>query len=95
MQKHELKARVDGQMDEWKRNLDVMKAKADAAQGDTKVTYSQQVAGLQKQYDELKIKAAASWDTADDKWDEGSKDLETAWDDWTDRAAKALDDFNK
>ncbi len=95
MQKHEVKARVDGQMDEWKRNLDVMKAKADAASGDTKVTYSEKVAALQKQYDELKVKAAASWDTADDKWDEAAKGLEAAWDDWTDRAAKALDDFNK
>lgn len=95
MDKHELKARVDGQMNEWRRNLDVMKAKADATTGDTKVTYTERVAGLQKQYDELKTKAAASWDTADDRWEEASRGLETAWDDWTDRAAKAWDDLKK
>lgn len=95
MQKHEFKARVDGQMNEWKRNLDVMKAKADSASGDSKVAYTERVAGLQKQYDELETKAAASWDTADDKWDEVSKGLEIAWGDWTDRAARAWDDLKK
>jgi hypothetical protein len=95
MQKHELKARVEGQMDEGKRNLDIMKAKAEAATGDAKVTYGERVSGLQKQYDELKIKAAAAWDTADDKWDGVSQDLETAWDGWTDRATKAWGDLTK
>ena len=95
MQKHEFKARVDGQMDEWKRNLDVMKAKADSTTGDSKVAYTEQVSTLQKQYDELKIKAAGAWDAADDKWDETSRGLAGAWDDWTDRAAKAWDDSKK
>jgi hypothetical protein len=95
MQKHEFKARVEGQMDEWKRNLDVMKAKADSATGDAKVAHSEQIAGLQKQYDEVKAKAAAAWDTADDKWDEVSRDLGTAWDEWTDRAMKAKEDHEK
>ncbi len=95
MKKHEFKARVDGQMDEWKRNLDVMKAKAESSSGETKVAYTERVVGLQKQYDELKVKAAAAWDTADDKWDETSKGLGSAWDDWTDRAAKTWDDLKK
>jgi hypothetical protein len=93
MQKHEFKARVDGQMDEWKRNLDVMKAKSESASGDAKVAYAEQVSGLQKQYNDLRIKAAGAWDAADDKWDEVSKDLGDAWDGWTDRATKAWDEL--
>ncbi len=95
MQKHELKARVDAQIEQGKRSLDTMKAKAGAAGGDAKVTYTEHIAGLQKQYDELKIKAAAAWDAADDKWDEASSGLGSAWDDWTDRAMKAWDDRGK
>jgi hypothetical protein len=89
MQKHELKARLDGQMSEWKRNLDVMQAKVETATGDAKVTYAEQVAGLQKQYNDLSIKAAAAWDTGDEKWADVSRDLESAWDDWSDRAMKS------
>jgi hypothetical protein len=95
MQKHEFKARVDGQMDEWKRNLDVMKTKADASTGDGKVAYEEHVAALQKQYDDLKVKAAAAWDAADDKWDDVARDLGSAWDEWTDRAAEAWDEHAK
>jgi len=95
MQKQELKARVDAQMDEGKRSLDVMKAKAEASTGDVKVKHAETVAGLQKQYDELKIKAAGAWDSADDTWDDVSKDIAKGWDDWTDRAAKSWDDHKK
>ena len=95
MQKHEIKVRVEGQMEEGKRNLHVMKAKAEAATGDAKVAYAEQVAGLQKQYDDLKVKAAAAWDTADDRWGEVSRDLEAAVDDWTDRAGKAWKGLTK
>jgi len=92
MQRQELKARVDAQIDEGKRSLDVMKAKAESATGDAKVGYTEHAATLQKQYDDLKVKAAAAWDSADDKWEEIAGDVAKSWDDWTDRAAKAWDD---
>lgn len=95
MQKHELKARVDGQIDEGKRELDLMRAKAAAATGDAKIAYGEHVSTLQKQFDDLKIKAATAWDAADDKWDDVSRDVASAWDDWTDRAQKAWDDRSK
>jgi hypothetical protein len=95
MQKNELKARVDAAIDEWSRNLDVMKAKADSATGDSKVAYAQKVADLQKQYDDLKIKAAVAWDAGDDRWDSVSSDLERTLDDWLARAKKAWDDLTK
>ena len=93
MDKRESKARIEAQMDEWKLNLKTMKAKADAATGGTKVAYAEQVAELQKQYDEVKVKAATAADTADDKWKATAKDLENTWDDWVARAKKAKDDL--
>jgi hypothetical protein len=93
MDKRESKARIEAQMDEWKLNLDAMKAKADAATGDAKVAYAEQIALLQKQYDEVKVKAATVADIADDKWEATAKDLENTWDDWVARAKKAKDDL--
>jgi Na+-transporting NADH:ubiquinone oxidoreductase subunit NqrF len=93
--KHEMEARTAAQEDEWKRNLDIMKAKADAARGDAKVTYSQNVAQLQQQFDEFKVQAAKAWDVADDAWDQTSKDLETKWAEWELRAKSAWNDLTK
>lgn len=93
MDKHELKARIDSQTDEWKRNLDVMKAKADAAPADAKVRYREIVAKLQEQFDEFKIQAAKALDVADDKWDSAARDLELKWDEWELKAKKAWNEL--
>lgn len=95
MSKHERKTRLDAQGDEWKRNLDLMKAKAEAATGGAKVSYKKTVADLTKQYDEFKIKAAKAWDSADDTSEKTSRDLDLTWDEWELRARKALNDLNK
>jgi hypothetical protein len=93
MDRHETQARIDAQINEWKNNLGTMKAKAEASSGDAKVGYKESVAGLEKQLDAFKIKAAAAWDVADDKWDSSSKDLESSWKDWESRAKKSWDDL--
>ena len=95
MDKHEMKARMDAQLDEWKNNLETMKAKAAASQGQTHVEYTQTVADLQKQYDDLKIKAAAAWDAADDKLDSAQTDLELGWEEWVVRAKRSWSDLTK
>lgn len=93
MDKRELKARVDAQMDEWKRNLDLMRAHADAATGDAKVRYREELVDLQQRYDQFKIQAAKSWDEKDDAWEATSKDLELTWDEWKLRAKRAYDEL--
>lgn len=95
MDKHEMKARFETQMDEWKRNLEIMKAKAEASTGDAKVALLEAVAERQKEFDELKIQAAKAWDAADDSWDSASRDLELKWDEWQLRAKKAWNEFQK
>jgi len=95
MDRHETQARIDAQINEWKRNLDAMKTKAEAATGDAKVAYQENVGLLQKQLDELKVRAAKAWDVADDTWDASRKDLESAWSEWEDRAKKAWNELTK
>ena len=93
MDRHEMKARFEVQIDEWKRNLEIMKAKAEASTGDAKVEYLKVVSDAQKQFDDLKVQAAKTWDVADDMWDSTSKDLELKWEEWQLRAKKAWDDL--
>jgi hypothetical protein len=94
MDRHETKARVDAQINEWQRNLETMKAKAEASVGDSKVTYLKAVSESQGQFDALKIQAAKTWDVADDAWDSASKDLDIKWDEWQLRAKKAWNDLS-
>jgi hypothetical protein len=95
MDRHETRARVEAQIDEWKRNLDTMKAKAESSTGDANVKYKESVAKLQVQLDDLKIRAAKVWDSADDSWESASKDLESTWQEWEGRAKAAWDDLSK
>lgn len=95
MDKHELKARVDAQTHEWSRNLDIMMAKAQAATGDAKVKYLENVGQLQQQFDEFKVKAAKAWDSADSTWDQRSEDLERTWAEWEIRAKSAWDELTR
>ena len=95
MERHEMEARIDAQVDEWKRNLDTLKAKADASPGQANVAYRDALEPLQKQFDALKIQAAAAHDAADDSWDSVSASFETSWNEWQDRAKRAWDEASK
>jgi len=94
MGKHETKARIESGMDEWKRNLETMKAKTGSAASQANVKYRETVAQLQKQYDELKVRSARVWDAADDSFDSARKDVESAWDEWVGRAKKVWEDLS-
>jgi hypothetical protein len=93
MDRHETQARVDAQINEWRNNLETMKAKAGAATGDAKVSYLESVEQLQKQFDGLKIEAAKAWDVADDSWESAGKELELQLQDWEVRAKRAWSDL--
>jgi len=93
MDRHETKARVDAQINEWQRKIQTLKAKAEAATGEGKVEYQERVGQLEKQLDDLKIRAARAWDVADDKWDSAREDIELAWAEWEVRAKGAWRDL--
>jgi hypothetical protein len=95
MERHEIEARIDAQVDEWKRNLDALKAKADSSHGQADVAYRDALEPLQKQFDALKIQAAAAHDAADDSWDSVSSSFETSWNEWQDRAKRVWDEASK
>ena len=86
MERHEIKALVDARLEEGKRTLDAMQAKAGAATGEVDAEYRAKVAQLKQEHDELKVRAAHTLGTTGDALDSGRKDFELALDDWEGRA---------
>lgn len=70
-----------------------MKAKAEAATGETKVGYKETVAKLTEQLNDIKIQSAKTWDVADDKWDAMSTELQATWAEWEVRAKSTWNDL--
>ena len=86
MERHEIKALVDGRMAEGKRSLDAMKARADAATGEADAKYREGVRQLQTEHDEIRARAERVWNASEDEFDSASKDLERYLDAWELRA---------
>ena len=95
MDRHEIKARIDAQIDEWYRSIDALKARGEAATGTAKADYLKQASEYQTELDGLKIEAAKVWDVADDAWDSAGKDLQLKWDEWQLRARNAWSDLSE
>jgi hypothetical protein len=95
MSTHETKARIESAMDEWKRDLETMKAKTGSTVGQADVKYRETVAQLQEQFDDLTIKSAKAWDVADDSFDSALKDIQASWDEWESRAKRSWEDLSK
>jgi hypothetical protein len=93
MERHEMKARVGAQIDEWQRNLKLMRAKLDESTGEAKVDYQERLADLEQGFNDYKIRAAQAWDSGDDKWDESRRNLELTWDEWMLKAKRAWQDL--
>ena len=89
MERHEIKALVDGRLAENKRRLDAMHAKAGAATGESDARYRDNVRQLQKDHDELRARAERVWNASEADIDAARKDLERYLDAWEHRATEA------
>lgn len=96
MERHEIKSRVDAKLDGWKRDLNAMRVRVDASEGDSKAAYRAQVAALEKEHEALRSKAAQAFEasTADDeRWETVVDEIEKALDDWEKGATRTRDDL--
>jgi len=89
MERHEMKARIDAQIAEWKRNIHSVQAKAEESGDGAKSEYLRVSDKLGRQLDDFTIEAAKAWDSTDDSWDKASTDLELKWEQWQLDAKKA------
>tara|TARA_R110001583_G_scaffold195499_1_gene374371 strand:+ start:32569 stop:32859 length:291 start_codon:yes stop_codon:yes gene_type:complete len=81
MNKKELyQQKKQSQLNEWKAELEKLKAKASGASADTQLELNKQIKELQGKLDEGKTKLAEISDANEEAWESLKKGSESAWD---------------
>lgn len=72
--------KVCTQLDEWKAQIELARAKAASASVDRRMELNDRVRELEKSYEEAKARLDTAAETTDDAWDSVERDAESAWD---------------
>jgi hypothetical protein len=83
MSKEEYLAKLQAHLDEWKVDLEGLKAKAAEATGEAKAKLDEQIADLAPKWEEAKKKLEEWRGSADETWDEFKVEAEAKWDQLT------------
>ena len=83
------------QLDEWKADVDKLKAKASGASADAQMELNKQIGVLESKIEEGKIKLAELAETSSDAWESVTDGIESAWDSMRSAFSEALDKFKK
>ncbi len=86
-----LKAKID----EWNADLDKLSAKADQADGETKIKYQQQIEDLKSKRKELQDKVTNLKDASESAWEDIKEGVEKSWETWKESFSKAKTEFKK
>ena len=80
------------QLDEWKAEVDKLKAKASGASADAQLELNKQIKALEGKLEEGKTNLAAIANASEDAWESIKEGMESAWDSiksaFSDAAAK-------
>jgi len=68
------------QLDEWKAEVDKLKAKASAASADVQMELNKQIEALEGKIENGKAKLAEVADASEDAWESIKDGVESAWD---------------
>ena len=71
--------KLRAQLDEWKAELDVLKAKASNAEANAQLEYEHILAGLKGKHETAKSKLQELERASDDAWEDIKEGLEFAW----------------
>jgi DNA-binding transcriptional regulator GbsR (MarR family) len=71
--------KMKAQLDEWKADVDKLRAKASGASADAKLKLDQQVKDLEARIEEGKAKLAELADASEEAWDSVKEGIESAW----------------
>jgi len=83
------------QLDEWKAEVDKLKAKASGASADTQMKMNKQIEALEGKIEEGKTKLAEIADASEDAWESIKDGVDTAWDSMKSALYDAVDKFKK
>jgi len=71
--------KIEAKLDEWKADLNKLKAQAEAASADMTLSFKKQMNSLADKIEQGEDKLDELADKADDAWDDFREDLESAW----------------
>lgn len=72
--------KLQGQLNEWRAEIDKLKARADSAEGDAQLEYYQQVEDLRNRQDVAREKLEELKAASHDSWEDLKAGLDGAWD---------------
>lgn len=87
--------KIQAQLDEWKADLDKLRAKASGASADAKLNLGQQVKNLESKMNEGKAKLAEVTNASEEAWDSLKGGVESAWESLRSGFKEAADKFKK
>lgn len=87
--------KMEAQIDEWKKDLEELKVKANAATDDLKAKYESQIKELEPKIEEGKAKLKELANSADEAMDELKEGAETIWEQMKTTLKNAKDKFTK
>ena len=77
--KESYRQKLKAQLDQWSAELDKIKARADKADADVKLEYSEQIEDLRVKQQAAKEKLAGLLSASDDAWEDLKAGVESAW----------------
>ncbi|WP_250655973.1 coiled coil domain-containing protein [Alkalimarinus coralli] len=72
--------KMRAQLDEWKAELDKLKAKASGSSADTQLKINKHIRALESKIEEGKTKLSQLAEKSEDAWDSIKNGVESAWD---------------
>ena len=83
------------QLDEWKAEVDKLKAQASGASADAQLELNKQIEALEGKVEEGKTKLAKIADASEDAWESMKEGVESAWDSMKSAFSDAAAKFKK
>lgn len=83
------------QLDEWKAEVDKLKAKASGASADAQLELNKEIEALEGKIEEGKTKLAEVADASEDAWESIKDGVESAWDSMKSAFSDAAAKFKK
>jgi archaellum component FlaC len=87
--------KVESQLKEWGTEIDILKAKAEKAKAEAKITYLKQVEELRSKQESVKQKVHELKGSGDEAWDDFRKGVEDAFKDMKKALTQAVSRFKK
>jgi chromosome segregation ATPase len=85
--------RLEAQFEEWRAEIDLLKAKANTAQADARIEYEKEIEELEEKQAQAKDRLEGLRAAGENSWGDLRKGLDQAWDELRDAVSQAAGRF--